>query len=170
MGAWSAPAWAEGYTVHPGDVLGISVWKEPDLQREVLVRPDGGLSFPLAGDMVARGRTVEAIQDALAERLARFIPDPVVTVTVQQVAGNRLYVLGKVNQPGMFVMAGPTDVMQALSMAGGTNPFAKLNDIKILRRTDDGQEAISFRYGDVADGEDLEQNIVLQSGDVVVVP
>lgn len=158
------------YTVHPGDVLQISVWREEDLQREVLVRPDGGFSFPLAGDIQARGKSVVALQEELASRIERYIPDPVVTVSLGAIQGNKMYVVGKVNRPGEFVMTGDVDVMQALAIAGGTTPFAALKDIQILRRVDGEQRAIPFRYPEVERGENLEQNIVLESGDIVVVP
>jgi polysaccharide biosynthesis/export protein len=160
----------EAYTVKPGDVLSISVWKEPDLQSPVLVRPDGSFSFPLAGQMDARGKTVADLQALVTEKLRKYISDPVVTVSVQEVKGNKVYVLGQVNKPGEFIVNPRVDVMQALSMAGGTTPFAALADIVILRRSDAGQQALPFRYGDVSRGRNLQQNIVLQAGDVVVVP
>ncbi len=160
----------ESYRVQPGDVLLVSVWEEEDLEREVLVRPDGGLSFPLVGDLVAKGKSVDQLRAEIAKRIARYIPDPVVTVEARQILGNQVYVLGKVNQPGAFVMTRELDVMQALSMAGGATPFASPNDIKILRREKGQQTAIRFRYGDVERGRKLEQNIILRSGDVVVVP
>ena len=159
-----------GYRVNAGDRLEISVWREEDLQREVLVRPDGAFSFPLAGEIVAEGRTVSDIRQELESRLARFIPDLVSTVTVIDVSGNSIYVIGQVNNPGTFVMNPVLDVMQALSLAGGTTPFASLKDIRILRRQNGRQTAIRFDYTRVADGERLEQNVLLQSGDIVVVP
>jgi polysaccharide export outer membrane protein len=159
-----------GYLVNAGDVLEISVWKEADLQREVLVRPDGAFSFPLAGELQAKGRTVAEIREELEARLARFIPDLVSTVTVVSVDGNSIYVIGQVNNPGTFVMNPVLDVMQALSLAGGMTPFASLKNIRILRRENGVQTAVRFDYTDVADGRGLEQNVVLRSGDVVVVP
>lgn len=158
------------YHVQPGDVLTVTVWKEPDLQREVLVRPDGGLSFPLVGEVAALGLTVEAVRQLMSERLAKYIPDPVVTVALKQIGGNRIYVLGKVNRPGEYPFSRPVDVMQALSLAGGTTPFASVNDIVILRRENGRPAAIRFRYSDVEHGRNLEQNIQLRSDDTVVVP
>ena len=159
-----------GYKVLPGDVLQISVWKEEDLQMEVLVLPDGAFSFPLAGEISTSNRSVLELQEEVTQRLRRYISDPVVTISVRQVLGNKVYVIGQVRNPGVFVVNPQVDVIQALSMAGGTTVFAELNDIKILRRTGDQHRAISFRYNDVAKGNNLEQNIILQSGDVVVVP
>jgi polysaccharide export outer membrane protein len=172
--AWAQQPEAEArdrvYEVQPGDRLEISVWNEPDLQREVLVAPDGGISFPLAGEMSAVGKSVAELRQELTEKLSRLIAEPLVTVTVSEILGNKIYVLGQVTRPGEFVVNPRVDVMQALSMAGGTTPFAALNDIMILRRRGGEQVAIRFRYSDVATGKSLDQNIILESGDVVVVP
>jgi len=161
---------ASTYQLQPGDVLEISVWKETDLQKEVLVRPDGAFTFPLAGEVDARGKSVEAVRSIIAERLQKYVPAPVVTVAVKQIGGNRIYVLGKVLHAGEFPFSHPVDVMQAISLAGGATPFAALNDIVILRRQNGRQHAFSFHYLDVARGRDLSQNIELESGDTVVVP
>jgi polysaccharide export outer membrane protein len=158
------------YQVQPGDILQITVWKEEDLQREVLVRPDGGISFPLAGDVAAAGRTVDQVQEELAAKIESYIPEPVVTVAVKQVVGNRVYVVGRVNKPGEIIMGHELTVMQALSLAGGVTPFAALNRVHVLRRDQGVERSIPFRYGDVEKGRGLSQNIVLQNGDVVVVP
>jgi len=158
------------YTVNPGDVLTISVWKEVDLIRQVIIRPDGAFSFPLVGDVNAKGRSVEDIQGILMQRLERYIPDPVVTITVDQILGHTVYVLGQVNRPGQFVAAGNIDVMQALALAGGTSVFANLDKIKILRRVNENLIAIPFDYSDIEKGKRLNQNIILVPGDVVVVP
>ena len=158
------------YTVKPGDLLSISVWKEPDLQKQTLVRPDGSFSFPLVGEVDAKGKTVADLNKTLSQRLTKFISDPVVTVSIQEIKGNKIYVIGQVNRPGEFIMNPTVDVMQALSMAGGTTPFAALGDIVILRRTSTGKLALPFRYNDLVKGKRLDQNIDLQSGDVVVVP
>jgi polysaccharide export outer membrane protein len=159
------------YRLQPGDLVTISVWKEKDLETEALVRPDGGLSFPLVGDVEAKGHTLREVRDMIARRLKPYIPDPVVTVAIKQIGGNHVYVLGRVNRPGEYPFNQPVDVMQALSLAGGTTPFAELNRIVILHRDGDGAEhATHFRYADIAHGKDLTQNVLLQSGDTVVVP
>jgi len=159
------------YTVQPGDTLMVSVWKEPELHRPVLVEPDGTFSFPLCGMIDAQNKTVGQLQQEITQHLGRFITDPVVTVSLQKIAGNRVYVIGQVTKPGAFVVNPRVNVMQAISMAGGTTPFASLGNIKIIRRTDGGsQEALPFNYNDVIHGNDLSQNITLQAGDVVVVP
>lgn len=162
---------AGDYRLNPGDIIEISVWKEPELQREVLLLPDGNIAFPLVGTVQAAGRTPSEIQAEVEERLTRFFPEPVVTVSILQVAGNKLYVTGQVNQPGQFTVDQPVDVLQAIALAGGLTAFADEDDIYILRRAQDGsQSAIAFDYDDVTDGSDLSSNIVLQQGDVVVVP
>jgi polysaccharide export outer membrane protein len=164
-----APA-PQPYRVQPGDVLTVSVWKEDGLTGDVFVRPDGGLSFPLAGDISASGKSIEDLRKEITERLKHYMPQPVVTVAVKQIGGNHIYVLGKVNRPGDFQFTTPVDVMQALSLAGGATPYAALNDIVILRRENGHEQAIRFRYGDVERGRDLPQNVLLHSGDTVVVP
>jgi polysaccharide export outer membrane protein len=148
----------------------VSVWNEKELQSEVLIRPDGGMSFALAGDLQAAGHTVIDVTASLQARIRKLIPDAVVTVAVKATAGNRVYVIGKVNRPGDFPLLGPIDVMQALSLAGGATPFADTNHIRVLRRDAGKQTVIPFRYGDIARGRRLDQNILLQSGDTVVVP
>jgi polysaccharide biosynthesis/export protein len=164
-------AQADEYTVKAGDILGIAVWKEPDLtSNTVLVRPDGTFSVPLVGQVDARGKSVQELQNLISERLKKFISDPVVTVSVQEVKGNKVYVIGQVTKAGEFVVNPSVNVMQALSMAGGATAFASLNNIIILRRTAAGQVALPFHYNDVVHGKDLQQNVELQAGDIVVVP
>ena len=161
---------AVGYQVQPGDVLTVTVWKEADLTGDLLVRPDFGLSFPLVGDLDARGKTVDQLREQITERLKKYIPSPVVTVATKAVAGNHIYVVGKVQRPGEYPVVRNVDVMQALSLAGGATPFAAVNDIIVLRRESAGQIVLHFQYNDVARGRDLRQNVLLQPGDTVVVP
>ena len=158
------------YTIKPGDVLSISVWKEPELRGPVLVRPDGGFSFPLVGEVDARGKTSAELQQVVLERLKKYISDPVVTVSVQEVKGNKVFVIGQVNKPGEFVVNPSVDVMQALAMAGGTTAFASVGNIIVLRRNGNNRISLRFDYADVTRGRSLEQNVELQAGDVVVVP
>jgi polysaccharide export outer membrane protein len=158
------------YRIQPGDILFISVWRETELQREVLVRPDGGFSYPLIGEVQASGLTLTQLHEELAGRLKEFVPDGDVTVMLQQIQGNKVYVIGKVHRPGEIVLTHNADVMQVLSMAGGMTQYADADDIVILRR-DNGQQVVyKFDYDDVKQGEKLQQNIILKSGDVVVVP
>jgi polysaccharide export outer membrane protein len=168
----AAPAAPESgtYGVNPGDILEISVWKEEDLQKQVMVRPDGYFSFPLTGDIRAEGRTVEAVRQEVASRVSRFVPDPVVSVAVMEPRGSKVYVIGQVNRPGEYPINRFVDIVQAISMASGFTPFAQLDSIKVLRREGATQTAIPFSYGDIAAGKRLQQNIVLEPGDTVLVP
>jgi polysaccharide export outer membrane protein len=159
-----------GYRLGAEDVLLVSVWKDEQLTREVVVRPDGMFSFPLVGDIQAEERTVEDIRGDLVKRLTKYIPNPNVSIAVTKVISYKVYVVGRVNKPGEFVIGHYTDVLQALSLAGGLTPFAAENEIKVMRRVRGEQYAIPFRYGDVRKGRDLEQNIILHRGDVVMVP
>ena len=159
-----------GYRLGAEDIMLVSVWKDEQLTREVVVRPDGMFSFPLVGDIQAEDRTVEDIRGDLVKRLTKYIPNPSVSVAVTKVISYKVYVVGRVNKPGEYLIGHYTDVLQALSLAGGLTPFAAENDIKVMRRVRGEQHAIPFRYGDVRKGRDLEQNIILQRGDVVMVP
>ena len=159
-----------GYKLHAGDSITVSVWKELELQRKVIIRPDGRFSFPLAGEVQAAGRNVDEVRLDIENQLKKLIPEAVVTVIVEDVAGNRVYVIGQVNKPGMYIMNPQLDVLQALSLAGGGTPFAKLDSIKILRGTGASQKSLPFRYDQVVEGKSLQQNIPLESGDVVLVP
>jgi len=162
--------WGDAYKLRPGDVLSISVWNEKDLQADAVIRPDGGISFPLAGELKASDTTIADLTAQLQAKIRKYIPDAVVTVVVKAVLGNRVYVTGKVNRPGDFPLNGPLDVMQALALAGGATPFADIDRIRILRRQGDVQTSIPFRYDDIRKGKNLDHNILLQSGDTVVVP
>jgi len=164
------PATTSAYMVKPGDVLDISVWKEPDLQKQVLVRPDGGFSFPLVGEVDARGKSVSELNKIVSTGVGKYISDAVVTIAVQEIKGNKVYVLGQVNKPGEFIVNPSVNIMQALSMAGGMTPFAATNDIIVLRGQGKAQQAMAFRYNEVVRGRNLDTNIELQSGDIVVVP
>ena len=158
------------YRLAAEDVLRIAVWKEEDLQVEAIVRPDGRLTFPLVGEVTARGKTVEQVRSEIARRLSRYIPDPVVSVSLIKIGGNKVFVIGEANKPGAYVLGEYLDVMQALSLAGGLTPYADRDGIRILRRVDGREEAIAFDYDAIVKGRRLEQNIRLRNGDVIVIP
>ena len=160
----------DAYVIGPGDVLSISVWKEEGMQLEVLVRPDGGITYPLAGEIQAGGLSTKALSDELVSKLKKYIPNPSVTVSVLQSVSNKIYVIGKVNRPGEFTATGYMDVLQALTMAGGLTPYADSDEIKIIRRTEKGNMMMLFDYDEVVSGEQLDMNIILKAGDTVVVP
>ena len=166
----TAPTVDPGYRLGAEDVMLISVWKDEQLTREVVVRPDGMVSFPLVGDVQAEDQTVEEIRADLVKRLTKYIPNPNVSVAVMKVLSYKVYVVGRVNKPGEYLIGHYTDVLQALTLAGGLTPFAAENDIKIIRRNKGQQQVFPFRYGDLRKGRDLDQNILLQRGDVVMVP
>src|SRR3984893_3477862 len=168
--ALAADTVPDGYKLQPGDLLQVVVWKETDLQSEVLIRPDGGISFALAGDMQAAGLTTDQLRAELETRVRKLVPGGVVTVSVKAPNGNRVFIIGKVNRPGDFPLLRPIDVMQAISMAGGVTPFASTNSIRVLHRDGVHLSTVRFRYNDVTKGRHLEQNILLQSGDTVIVP
>lgn len=171
--AASAPVAAtkpSAYVIGPEDGLEISVWKDDTLKAAALVRPDGGISFPLVGEVMAAGKTADELRDELRRRLEKYIPDAVVTVAVVHVASYRIYVLGRVNKPGDFTVGRDVDVLQALTLAGGLTPFAHENDIRVVRKVDGRSTTIPFRYSDVFKNGDLTQNITLRSGDVLLVP
>jgi polysaccharide export outer membrane protein len=158
------------YEFQPGDILAISVWKEPTLQGDFLVRPDGNLSFPLIGEISTSRKTVADLQKTIVEKLKSYISDPVVTVSVREIRGNKIYVIGQVVHGGEFIVNPRVNIVQALSMAGGLTPFASLDNISVLRQTGAGQQALPFHFSEVVRGRNLAQNIDLQPGDVVVVP
>lgn len=176
FGASVAKADEDGYRINGGDLLHISVYGEQNLNQDVPVQPDGGIAFPLVGNMNARGMTLKELQGKVASNLreSQYFPnltDNEVTVSMVKATGNSVSVVGQVKQPGTFAYDTQLDVMQALSLAGGLTPFASKSKIKILRRDQAGtQTAILFDYSDVEDGEHLDKNILLRGGDVVVVP
>lgn len=160
----------EGYLIGPGDVLDISVWKDEALTRSCVVRPDGAISFPLIGDVRAAGRTANQLKAEIGQRLDRYVPGTTLSVEIKQVNSMIIYVIGKVNAPGRFVMNSNVEVLQALATAGGLNVFAKKNKIKIFREEKNETTIFPFEYDEVVDGKRLDQNIRLKRGDVVVVP
>lgn len=169
-----APSSQADYVVGPGDVLEISVWKEEALTKSTVVLPDGEIHFPLIGAIKVAGKTVAEIREEIKTKITAYVPDPVLSVSVHQVNSMIIFVLGRVNNPGKFGVNAMTNVLQGIAMAGGLNPFAKRNDIKIIRqgggKGGEKTQSFLFRYDDVADGKNLEQNIWLQRGDVILVP
>ena len=160
---------ADDYLIGAGDVLEISVWKDPALTRQVVVLPDGTIAFPLVGQVSAAGKRVETVKQEMEKKLKRFIPEPDLSLIVQQVNSLVVYVIGKVNRPGQIPLNRNIDVLQALAMAGGLNVFANREDIRIFRKSGDQTMVIPFNYTAVTEDNRLEGNILLQRGDVVVV-
>jgi polysaccharide export outer membrane protein len=160
----------DNYLLGPEDAIEVSVWKEPDLTKQLVVRPDGKITYPLIGEVQAAGRTVRQLQQEISSRLEKYVTDAHVTVILLKAQNYKIYVTGKVNRPGDFMIGKPVNVMQAISMAGGLTPFASPRSIKVLRTVSGTEVIYPFDYKDVAQGIMLEQNRMLLPGDVVVVP
>lgn len=161
---------AAEYVIGAGDVLHVSVWKDESLTRQTVVLPDGKIGFPLIGQVTAAGKTVAELTKEIEQKLGRFVPGVELSVVVQQTGSMTIYVIGKVNTPGRFTLVADVNVLQALAMAGGLNPFAKRGEIKIFREASGGTKVFYFDYDTVADGKDPRQNMRLKKGDVIVVP
>ncbi|MFJ4156807.1 polysaccharide biosynthesis/export family protein [Pseudomonas sp. NPDC090233] len=168
--AWSGASVADSsspsYLLSPGDRVLISVWQEDTLRQETTVLPDGSITFPLAGRVDVAGLDTTTAADKVASKLKNFLTEPNVSVVVLAPTGNIVYVQGKVIKPGPVPMAGPTAVLQALSMSGGMDKFADESAIKVIR----GQKVMPVRYKDLVSGRDMSTNFQLQAGDTLVVP
>jgi polysaccharide export outer membrane protein len=162
---------SDDYKIGPSDVLEISVYGEESLNRkDLVVRPDGKISFPLTGDVQVGGLTTAQAKEALEQSLHEYIPVAVASVSIMQLGSLQYYVVGKVNKPGMYNVAKPLTVLQALAMAGGLTAFAQESNIMILRNSGRETVHISFNYKKIKKGLNVEENIILERGDVVVVP
>jgi len=125
---------ADGYKIGPGDLVEINVWKNQDLTRQLVVLPDGTVRFPLIGQLNVQGQSAEELEQQVINKLEKFIPEPIVSVSVLKANSMMIYVIGKVNHSGRFEILKNIDVLQALAVAGGVNPFANENEIKIFRK------------------------------------
>ena len=161
---------ANEYKIGPGDILEISVWNDEQLSRQIAVPPDCMVSYPLAGDFYVKGMTVAMLEEQIQEQLNKYLPDTPVSVSLLAANDLKIYVIGKVNKPGVFPVNLETSVMQALALAGGLSTFADANDILILRRQENKTVKLNFNYKEVEKGKNLSQNILLKRGDVIVVP
>jgi len=161
----AAPVDAKTYVIGAEDVIFIKVWRDNDVSGQFLVRPDGRISVPLIGDVVASGRTPEQLEKDIAERLAKFIREPQVNVGILSVGSKKYFILGEVNHPGSFPLVVPTNVLEALVNAGGFRDFANETKILILR----GNKVLTFNYRQVTRGKKPEQNILLEPGDKIIV-
>ncbi len=170
ISSMAAFASEKAFHIGPGDVIEISVWKDPELSRNLVVPPDRIISFPLIGSINIKRLTVPELRKIVTQKLSEFIPDATVTIMLTEINSLKAYVIGKANNPGEFPINLETSVMQILSMAGGLNPFASKGKISILRQQENRIIRMPFDYGQVEKGKNLEQNILLQPGDVVVVP
>jgi polysaccharide export outer membrane protein len=160
---------SDDFRIGPGDVLEIAEWKNPDLTKQVIVLPDGKFSFPLVGEIQAQGKTVAQLKKEISDKLLPYVPAPNLSVVVNQVNSELVYVIGKVNKPGRFLLNSNINVLQALALAGGLNSFAKRDQISVFRDKGGKTEIFTFDYDAVTAGENLGQNVYLMRGDVVVV-
>jgi polysaccharide export outer membrane protein len=159
------------YLLSPGDAIEVTVWKEEGLQQlQFLIGPDGNIIYPLIGTLTAAGRTINDLKELLTVKMADYIAEPSISVKLLNNQGNSIFVIGKVNKPGQIFSGRRLDVLQALSMAGGLTVFADNDDISIQRRVGNEIKVFPFDYDNVIDGEDLEQNILLEPGDTITVP
>ncbi len=160
----------DDYIIGSGDILDISLWKDEAMTKQVTVRTDGKIVFPLIGEIAAAGRSVGELKQEMVGKLKEYVPEPVLTVDVKQMNSMIVYVTGRVTKPGQYLVNTRVTVLQAISIAGGLNAFAKRGKIKVFRQEDGKTVTFPFDYDEVIDGENLQQNIVLKRGDVVVVP
>jgi polysaccharide export outer membrane protein len=158
------------YKIGAQDVLRIDVWKEDQLTRVAPVRPDGKVTLPLLNDVQAAGLTPMQLAGVISEGLKKYINNPQVTVTITEINSRRIYVTGEVTRAGAFPLLPNMTVLQALSSSGGFTQFARTKKIYVLRVEAGKQVKLPFNYKEVVDGKKPEQNILLQPGDVIVVP
>jgi polysaccharide export outer membrane protein len=159
------------YHLHQGDTVLVSVWGEDTLKQQVVVLPDSSITLPLAGRVEVGGLSTPEVEQLIAEKLKKYLKDPVVTVVIASLDGNRAYVAGKVLKPGPLIISGPITVLQAISIANGFDKFANESEIKVIRTKPDGrQEVLPVHYNDIISGKDMSTNIQLIAGDTIVVP
>ena len=159
------------YRIGADDVLTINVWHEPEVSRNVPVRPDGKISLPLVGDVQAAGLTPTELQNELEASFTKYLTDPDVSVIVAEIRSQRVNVLGQVQRPGTYALIPPMSVIDAIATAGGLREFAKPNKMYVLRVLPNGQqERLKFQYSNVLKGKNGSKDILLQTRDTVVVP
>jgi polysaccharide export outer membrane protein len=158
------------YVIGPDDLLTIVFFREKDMTADVAVRPDGMISLPLLNDVQASGLTPEQLRAKITEASAKFFEDPTVTVVVKAINSRKVFITGMVNKQGPHTLAGPTTVLQLISMAGGLLEYADEKNIRILRYENGQPVTFVFNYKDVSKGKNLKQNILLKPGDTIIVP
>jgi len=161
----------DSYVIGPADRVQVDVWKNEELSVVVPVRPDGRISVPLVDDVQAAGLTTTELKMVLAEKLAEFVKNPEVTVIVEQVNSKRIYVIGGLTRQTAFDLTQDMRVLDAISLAGGFTTFADKDNVRILRRQNQGLVEYRFDYGAFLNGDaPLESNFLLHPGDTIVVP
>lgn len=167
---WAKISSSMEFEIGPGDVLQVDVWGKPELTKEARVRPDGYIDLPLVGEVKAAEQTPEELKAVIVARMETYEKNPTVTVSLKEVRSYKVYVLGKVAKPGVYQVPEKLTVLQALSLAGGLTPFAAPDEAVVLRRQGAVEVRYPFVYSLVLGGQVPEMNIVLASGDTVVVP
>jgi polysaccharide export outer membrane protein len=160
---------ADSYVIGASDVLSITVWKEPTLSGSLLVRPDGMVSIPLLGDVSASGLTPLQLADQIEAKLKKFMQDPKVSVVLTGIHSKVVYLLGEVGKKGPIEMTPGMTLLEAISSAGGLTDFANAKKMYILRDEGGKHEKLPVRYKEALKG-DTALNLVLKSGDTIVVP
>lgn len=158
------------YQLRQGDTVMISVWREDTLQKQVIVLPDGSITFPLIGRVEVAGLSTPEAEQRIAIKLKEYLPEPIVSVVIVGIDGNRAYVMGRVLRPGPLTISGPITVLQAISLVGGFDKFADESGVKVIRTKPDGQEILPVNYKDIISGKNMSTNILLKAGDTLVVP
>jgi polysaccharide biosynthesis/export protein len=158
------------FTIGPEDVLSITVWHEPDLTNRVTVRPDGKIGIPLLNDIQAGGLTPKQLQQDITEGLRKFVSGPQVSVIVQEIHSQIVYITGSIARPGAYPLGHPMTVMEFLVQAGGLSEFAKAEDIQVLRKESGKLRRFRFNYKQFAEGRNYQQDIFLRTGDMIIVP
>lgn len=160
------------YVIGPEDVLEITVWKNADLSKAVQVRPDGRISLPLIGDVVAVGRTSTQLTEDISNRLKAYMENPTVSIVVKEVNSYAIYVLGEVIKPGRYPLKSKTTLLQAITLASGFTPVASRNKIVVFRFGRDGEPLTKIKasYDDIVLRDGTSQNLELKPGDTIVVP
>ena len=168
---WSAKSQSTDYRIGAGDMIEVSVWKEPDLSRkEILVRVDGKISFPLVGDIPAAGMTPVELTETIQKGLTNYVTAPVVTVTITNPGSQKVYVLGEVTKTGEYPVLKNLTVLQAFALAGGFTQWAAKDEIILIRKDGAKDRIYKINYKDIVKGRDVENNLVLQANDTIVVP
>lgn len=160
------------YVIGPEDVVEISVWKAQDLSTITIVRPDGIISLPLIGEITASGLTAKELGELIAYKLEEYKQSPIVSVIVKEINSKAVFITGEILRPGKYPLKSDTTVIQAITLGGGFSQWAKKDKIVIIRKNPLSSEGdrISVRYSDIISGKDLKANILLKSGDTIIVP
>jgi len=158
------------YVIGPEDVLYIHVWKEEALTRTVPVRMDGKISLPLIQEMKAAGLTPLQLKEVLMRKLKEFIENPIVSVTVMEANSYKVYVTGLVKNPGVYRLRSETTVVQMISLAGGFTEWANPKKIMIVRKEDGREKRITVNYKKIMSGRDTSSDVLLKTGDTIIVP